>query len=340
MPAMPEASAKAGAAAGAAGASAAAAPTAAPPLGAMALGALRTALRGPGLCLDLGAATLRVRSDSAALAAGLQAVYREHPLATALPWVDIDLRIARARGARRWLRPLVHLRGEAAHPFEPFPADTALPLFEWGANWMLGLRLHDHLLLHAGALERNGRALLLPAMPGAGKSTLTAALSLRGWRLLSDEFGAWDWRQGHFTALLKPVALKNESIAVIRRFAPDAPLGPVFEKTRKGTVAHLAADAPAVHRRHAPALPGAFVLPQWQAGAALRLEPVDAHALFGALAFNAFNYRVLGATGYDAVVRLVHAARGWRLVYGALDDALAALDALWRREVTAAPGGA
>jgi len=305
------------------------------PLGQASLAQVRAVLRGPGLCLDLGATVLRVRSDAPVLAAGLQSVYREHPLAPALPWVDIDLRVDRARGARRWLRPLVRLRAESAHPFEPFPADTALPLFEWGANWMIGLRLHDRLLLHAGALERDGRALLLPAMPGSGKSTLTAALSLRGWRLLSDEFGAWDLRQRHFTALLKPVALKNESIDVIRRFAPDAALGPVFEKTRKGTVAHLAASADAVRRRHAPAQPGAFVLPQWQAGAATQLEPVDAHALFGALAFNAFNYRVLGPDGFDAVVRLVHAARGWRLVYSDLDEAVAALDALWRREVAA-----
>lgn len=317
---------------------AAAAATGAPALGRADPRQVRAALRGPGLGLDLGAATLRVRSDAPALAAALQSVYREHPLATALPWVDIDLRLDRARGLRRWLRPLVRLRAEAAHPFEPFPAATALPLFEWGANWMIGLRLHECLLLHAGALERDGRALLLPALPGAGKSTLTAALALRGWRLLSDEFGAWDYRAGHFTALLKPVALKNESIDVIRRLAPAAPLGPVFEKTRKGTVAHLAADAQAVRRRHEGALPGAFVLPQWQAGAALQLEPVDAHALFGALAFNAFNYRVLGATGFDAVVSLVQAARGWRLVYGELDDALAALDRLWRHEVLAAPG--
>jgi hypothetical protein len=44
------------------------------------------------------------------------------------------------------------------------------------------------------------------------------------------------------------VALKNESIGVIRAFAPQALLGPDFPKTRKGTVAHLAASAMAVAR--------------------------------------------------------------------------------------------
>jgi predicted ATPase len=32
-------------------------------------------------------------------------------------------------------------------------------------------------------VERDGHALILPAMPGSGKSTLTAALVQRGWRL-------------------------------------------------------------------------------------------------------------------------------------------------------------
>ena len=56
--------------------------------------------------------------------------------------------------------------------------------------------MNDLLLLHAG-VERDGLALICPPS-WSGKSTLTAALSLRGWRLLSDEFGAFDPRQARF----------------------------------------------------------------------------------------------------------------------------------------------
>ena len=72
---------------------------------------------------------------------------------------------------------------------EPFPLDTPLPLLEWGTNYALATRLFCYLLLHAGVVERGGRAIVMPALPGSGKSTLTAALTLRGFRLLSDEFG-------------------------------------------------------------------------------------------------------------------------------------------------------
>ena len=185
------------------------------------------------------------------------------------------------------------------------------------------------LLLHAGAVERDGFALLLPALPGSGKSTLTAALSQRGWRLLSDEFGAFDPAAGVFRAMLKPVALKNTSIDVLRRFAPNAVIGPEFPKTRKGRVAHLGANADSVLRRHDGARPGAIVLPQWQAGSATRWEPIPAHVLFPALSFNAFNYNLLGETGFRAAIGLMRQCPAFQLIYSDLDDALATIDAAW-----------
>ena len=224
------------------------------------------ALTGRGLWLDYGAAILRLRSDSAALAAQLQAVYRNFAFVSDAPWADLHIQIERPRNMRRWLAPQVVFRCDGRQPFEPFPADSPLPLLEWGGNWLIGQRFNDLLLLHAGAVERDGLALVLPAMPGSGKSTLAAALSLSGWRLLSDEFGAYDPQSRAFRPMLKPIALKNESIDVIRRFSPQARLGPLFPKTRKGTVAHLAADADAVARRREPAVPGAVILPRWIQG--------------------------------------------------------------------------
>ena len=46
----------------------------------------------------------------------------------------------------------------------------------------------DYVVLHAGVLEKDGRALMLFGPPGVGKSTLTLALLERGFRFLSDDF--------------------------------------------------------------------------------------------------------------------------------------------------------
>jgi hypothetical protein len=272
---------------------------------------------------------MRVHSDSATLATQLRSVYAMFGFATQAAWTDLHVQILLPRSLRRWVAPQVLFRSDGRQPFQPFPADSPLPLLEWGGNWLIGQRLNDLLLLHAGAVERDGLTLLLPATPGAGKSTLTAALSLSGWRLLSDEFGAYDPALGAFRAMLKPVALKNESIRVIKEFAPHALLGPEFPKTRKGTVAHLGADAHAVSQCHEPALPGAVILPRWVAGSPTKLVSLSPDQLFPALAFNAFNYATLGAVGFDSVVRLARRCPAWTLVYSDLAGALKAIDALW-----------
>ena len=291
---------------------------------------IRSALAGPGLWFDYGAAVLRVRSESATLAAQLKAVYHSFPFACRGTWADLHVQIERPKNLRRWLAPQVLFRCDSRLPFEPYPADSPLPLLEWGGNWLIGQRLHHALLLHSGVVERDGLALLLPAIPGSGKSTLTAALSLRGWRLLSDEFGVYDPREQTLRPMLKPVALKNESIDAILRFAPEARLGPRFPKTRKGTVAHLGALADAVARRHEPARPGAVILPRWVKNSGTRLEALPPDRLFTALAFNAFNFTTLGVAGFDAVVGLLRRCPAWKLEYSDLSDAVEAIGALWR----------
>lgn len=292
---------------------------------------LSSMLETSGLWLDIGAATVRVHSNSSMFGAQLRSVYGSFPAVDDAPWADLHVGIQESRGLRRWLKPQARFYCDGLQAFDPFPAASPLPLFEWGCNWLIGRRLNDHLLLHAGAVERDGLALVLPAMPGSGKSTLTAALSQRGWRLLSDEFGAYDPSAGLFQSVLKPIALKNESIAVIRRISPGAVIGPEFPKTRKGTVAHLAPSWDAVSRRHELAVPGAIVLPRWEAGASTRMELLTESAVFPALAFNAFNYSLLGADGFRSAVRLVRQSLSWQLVYSDIEDALGVLESIWPR---------
>jgi HprK-related kinase A len=239
------------------------------------------------------------------------------------------------------LRPQVEFVVDGERPFEPFPADTDLPLLEWGLNFVIAQRAQHVLLLHAGVVERDGLGILLPALPGSGKSTLVAGLACRGYRLLSDEFAAIGLDDGRCMPLLRPVALKNESIDVLRNAAPAAILGPTYPRTRKGSVAHLAPDVASVARRHEPATPVAVVFPKFLRGAAAALEPLPGARAFAKLAANAFNYAVLGPEGFGAMARLLHGAETHRLRFGRLEDGIAAIDALHARIASArAPSAA
>lgn len=239
---------------------------------------------------------------------------------------SFHVRVQRSPGVRRWWRPQVGFYVDEGTPFEPYPRDHAFPLLEWGLNWCIAMRAHQFLMLHSAVVEREGGALILPALPGSGKSTLCAALSLQGWRLLSDEFGLCDLLASRVVPLPRAVPLKNASIAIIRAFSHDAYLGPVFPKTRKGDVAHLRPPGDSLLRQTEPAEPRWIVFPQFSRGCAVEFKRIPKSQAFVRLAQNSFNYAFLRGDGFDALTRLVNRCNCFSLVYSSLDDALAALN--------------
>ena len=286
---------------------------------------LRERLGGEGIGLDFGAASARVLSDAPGFDEVFASVYRGFELGAASGFFDVTVRLRRGRGIRRHVRPQVELVADGRSVFAPFPADTHQPLLEWGMNFLIARRLGFHLLLHAGVVALDDRAVILPAMPGSGKSTLTAALATRGFRLLSDEFGVVRLADGQLLPLLRPVALKNESIDVIARFAPQATIGPSFPKTRKGTVAHMAPDAESIESRHVPAQPALIIFPRFDPAVECRLTPEKRSHAFTRLSMNSFNYDMLGPAGFDAVGRVIESCAVYRLAYRDLDRAVAAI---------------
>lgn len=271
---------------------------------------------------------MRIRSNVAALATPLAKLYQHFDWLPASGFFDATVSVRHVPGLRRVLRPQVRLIVDATIPFEPFPAINHLPLLEWGMNFALAERGLHSLLLHAGVVERHGKAVLLPAIPGSGKSTLTAALMCDGYRLLSDEFGVVGLADGRLHPMVRPVALKNESIGVISNRYPAGVMGPTFDKTRKGRVAHLAPSLDSALRKKETARPSLVVFPQFRGGAALRVEPVDPVMAFGKLCVNSFNYEYLGPRSFGAISRLVQMCTHWRVEFGGLDDAIRAMDDL------------
>lgn len=235
--------------------------------------------------------------------------------------------LRRPFGLRRWTRPQIRFLVDEGSPFEPYPLDHAFPLFEWGVNWCIAMRAHQYLMLHAAVVERGGGALILPALPGSGKSTLCAALALRRWRLLSDEFGLFDLATRDLAPLPRAVPLKNESIAVIRAFSPEAYLGPLFAKTRKGDVAHLRPPGDALSRQREPARPRWIVFPRFSRGHSAELRALPKSEAFVRLAQNSFNCGFLRGAGFSALSEIVSTCECHSLVFGSLAEALAILDA-------------
>ena len=76
--------------------------------------------------------------------------------------------------------------------FEPEDATAAADCAIYLQGSVFGMLLHQRglIVLHASAVEVNGKAVLICGRSGLGKSTLAAALCQRGHRLLSDDVSA------------------------------------------------------------------------------------------------------------------------------------------------------
>ena len=278
-------------------------------LSALPSGELADRLRGEGLRLQTGPLVFCIRSRINDVLQGLTALYGEHPVLDPSSFADFDISVDRAGGLRRWLRPQLYFGVDGSSPFAPLPGNQGLPMLEWGMNWCVSGSCHQFLVLHAAVLERNGRALVMPAPSGSGKSTLCAALLFHGWRLLSDELALIDPATGHLHPMPRAVSLKNASIEVLQDFVgPALQFGSVVHDTVKGRVGHFAAPRLSVLRADETALPAWVVFPRYEAGAPAVMTGLSRGQALMRLIENAFNYNVHAAGGFQALANLVQAS--------------------------------
>lgn len=282
---------------------------------------LRRRLR-HGLSIRTGPVSNQITSTLPLVENAISLLYDQHALGDG-EFADFHVRVALPTGLRRWISPQAFFHIDGIVPFNPLPADQAFPMLEWGLNWCISAHCHRHLILHSAVVERNGKALLLPAPPGSGKSTLCAGLIQRGWRLLSDELAMIDSTAGFLTPVPRPVSLKNASIEVIRAFAPQSVISPVVHETVKGTVAHLRPPPESVRRSGESAKPGWVVLPRYVAGAPAMLEPLSKPRAVAHLVENAFNFAIHGGRGFELLAGLVEASDCFSFTYSSLDEAAA-----------------
>jgi HprK-related kinase A len=277
---------------------------------------LRRRLARTGLRLRIGPVVAEIRSSFRAVEAGVALHYARHELVPRDQFADFEVSVQRPANVRRWIRRQALFRFENRPPFTPLPASQAFPLLEWGLNWCVSAHCHQYLIVHAAVVERNGRAVVMPAPQGSGKSTLCAALVARGFRLLSDELALIDIERNCVVPLPRPISLKNQSIATIAAFWPRAAMSAVVHDTVKGSVVHVRPPRESVEASTRPALPGWIVMPAYRASHRRELARVSKVSAFMQLVDSAFNYSLHGRRGFDALARLVDASECYRFTYG------------------------
>ncbi|MEA3040152.1 MAG: hypothetical protein QOE79_2665 [Sphingomonadales bacterium] len=242
---------------------------------------------------------------------------------------DFTVRLEAARPWRRWLRPSVSITGDYWLPDTlPLPLSLGLLAAEMGMNLQMALGQRRHLLLHAAAVEREGRAVLMTGLSGAGKSTLAAWLGERGWRFMGDEFALLGLNDGLLYPFPRAVSLKNDALPLFAQ-VDAARLGPRLEGTPKGTIRHLRPNAEAIARMDEPAAPALILFPRFGAGLAPAVRQVGAAEVFARLTQASTNYVALAEPGFEALTRLVTSVPGRAIDYSDGEEAALLVDRLW-----------
>jgi len=272
--------------------------------------------------LKVGPFSIRITSTIPSLTHHLKELYSEFQDHSGQNFSDYNLEICKPAGLRKWIRPQVNFIFNESQPFMPLPLTQASPMLEWGLNWVIANHAHQYLIFHAAGLSKNNTMVIMPAPPGSGKSTLTAALMQEGWRLFSDELVLIDLKSGKAQAISRPINLKNNSIDVLTTRYPKAYMSNKCHDTHKGTVALMKPTDISVNNVDTQLSPTHIIYPKYEQNSSTIVQPLDKSDAFMELITNSFNYHILYEQGFDAATQLVKNCDAHKLTYSNLDEAI------------------
>jgi HprK-related kinase A len=279
------------------------------------------------LALRIGPYVYKIQSNLPSVTTGITTLYGDFVLAEPGEFVDFDIAMV-CKGLFHRAQRKAEFLFDKRRPFDTIPTGQAYAFLEWGMNWCVSVQSNEYLKLHAAAVSRGNSAVIMPGIPGAGKSTLCAALCLSGWRVLSDEHAMIPQNTTEIVPICRPVSLKNESINAIKSFSSSAIFGPVSEKTHKGVVVHMKADIHADSHDTSTVQARAMIFPRYSRSEPQHLSRRRRTDSFILAAYHSFNYSLLCEAGFDAMKALIDQVECYDLVYHDLDWAVRNIDEL------------
>ncbi len=170
----------------------------------------------------------------------------------------------------------------------------------------LMLRCREHYFVHAAVVVWRGRALVLPGLSRAGKSTLALALLLEGARYLSDELLCFT-RTGRAEPLPRALKIRDECVA----YFPE--LHGRFVGSGEGRFLPFEALPGDVLAEPAPI--GTIVVPRWSRDAGDRPVPISRGEALLALAAASLNFGAHREQSLDWLTTLVGETAAYALAW-------------------------
>lgn len=199
-------------------------------------------------------------------------------------------------------------------PREMTVADTyVLTYLLWEISRLMFERTGARVHLHGAALVRDGGAVVLAGKSRAGKSTLAAWLTHRGWGFLTDEAALVDPRSLTVSPFWRPINVRRPG--PLESLLPDVPSDAAEILVPASTVGALATAAPLV----------GIAFPYYGVDKGAVVTPISPAAALMELTQHFPGLIAGGRAGFRRLARLVEAVPAYHLEYHDLDDAERAL---------------
>jgi Coenzyme PQQ synthesis protein D (PqqD) len=191
----------------------------------------------------------------------------------------------------------------------------------------------DRLLVHASAVEADGRAILFPAPMEAGKSTLAAGLLRAGYRYVTDEAVAIDLATLEVQPYPRPISLDRGAWPLFADLRPATPKGVERFCTEQWHISPLDIRPDAIAR---PSRPGVVAFPRYAPEKRTQARTIERSQALCELVGCAFNLDGLGAPAFDTLARVVTTSPCYRFTVSDLGRACDVVGQLARAKVDAA----
>lgn len=222
---------------------------------------------------------------------------------------------------RRFYKPQTLFSFENIEPFKATPVGHSYAGWEWGLNYVIANCACEYVILHSGIAAFNDKAVVFPAPPGSGKSTLSSYLQGQaGWRLLSDEMALILPMSNQVHPFVRPICLKNNSINLVKKWYPKGQFSTVAKDTTKGDVVHFSPSPQSWKQRQDLATIKTIVFPKYQTDTPFDVYKLTKTQAFMQLAENCFNLPQLGKLGFDTICHIIDEVDSYEIIYNDVEQ--------------------
>ncbi|WP_201352044.1 hypothetical protein [Hydrogenimonas urashimensis] len=182
--------------------------------------------------------------------------------------------------------------------------------------------------LHAGAVEREGRVIVMPATAESGKTTLIATLVARGFSLFSDEVAALDY-EGCVQPLPFCMNIKEGSWKVLEKEYPELGGRDVHKRFDGQSIRFL----PPKNMHAGPRKASHLLFPTYRPGAKTALRPLSAKEALARIKEASYQVQYnMDERKFEKILANLVALPKYELMFSDRDEAVRAIDEMIRLE--------